>query len=137
MAPFSRAPHRGIVSDDQKFPNELVVSMRSGCTPGHPLTPTFCLDISHNLSMKSAHPTVRKARYRLVEDESPDSEPTPKPAEQGDEWEWLEPLRLVLADMPLGTVGPRQLASAIDEHCKRVVDARLVTLGLLPPKGKP
>jgi hypothetical protein len=128
-----RTPHGGTVSDNQKFPNELVVAMQSGCNPGHPLTPTFCLDIAPTLSLESPYPTVRKARYRLVEDK-----PNPPPKSgQGDEWEWLEPLRLVLADMPLGTVGPRQLASAIDEHCKRVVDARLATLGLLPSKGKP
>ena len=49
-----------------KFPDELVVCMRAGCSPGHPLTPTFCLDIHHNLELVS-NDAVRSARYRMAD----------------------------------------------------------------------
>ena len=50
------------MSDFAEFPDELVIHMQAGCSPGHPLTPTFCLGIGHKLEMVS-NDAVRSARY--------------------------------------------------------------------------
>lgn len=54
------------------FPKEFVVVMRAGCTPGHPLTPGYCLDISHGSEETHQSETfggepVRTARYGLLQ----------------------------------------------------------------------
>jgi hypothetical protein len=46
-----------------EFPKELIVMMTAGCSPGHPLTPGSCLDISQGTELVSG-----SARYRLMED---------------------------------------------------------------------
>jgi hypothetical protein len=46
------------------FPDELVIVMYAGCSPGHPLTPGFCLDVAHRLRLVTED-RVRGARYRL------------------------------------------------------------------------
>ena len=57
------------------FPKELVIEMWAGCNPGHPLTPTFCLDVANTMSVESRLSTLRKARYRLVEETAVDTLP--------------------------------------------------------------
>lgn len=48
------------------FPKEIVVVMQAGCSPGHPLTPTYCLDIIARSEPVTTE-TVRSARYRLLD----------------------------------------------------------------------
>lgn len=51
------------MTDFLKFPSELVVCMQAGCSPEHPLTPTFCLDIMP----RPSNDRSRTAKYRLAE----------------------------------------------------------------------
>ena len=53
--------------DFTEFPNELVICMQAGCSPGHPLTPTFCLGISHKLETVS-NDAVRSMRYLSLDE---------------------------------------------------------------------
>jgi hypothetical protein len=49
-----------------KFPDELVIAMIAGCSPGHSLTPGFCLDIVPGSNLVT-HERTRSVRYRLVQ----------------------------------------------------------------------
>src|SRR5271169_4386897 len=51
-----------------KFPEEILVTMQEGCTPGHRLTPGCCLDIeSRTFPVPTDNAGSRSARYRLVD----------------------------------------------------------------------